>query len=309
MTDYNIEQEIIKLYKEGLSGKKIEEQTGVSASQVRRILKRNNVKARSNKTEDTLEKDIINKYNQGVSSEQIAKDLNLSASTVCRILKRNGIDIKGATHFNRKYELKENFFNSIDTDEKAYFLGFLYSNGYLQSNRQSIRFYIHKQDMEILLKFQSLIFEDNYEFKYIEEGNYISLYIYSSVMYNDLIKHGCTLNKDFNITLPMLQDNLMLPFLRGLYDGSGTIQHKLNSNNLLILITGNLSFLQSIQQYIAKHNIIGCLCYTEQDGVTTSFVINNKEDVKKMLDLLYKDSILYLPQNYKKYTQVKDIKS
>lgn len=94
------EQKVIKLYNSGLSGKKIEKDTGVSATQVRRILKKYNVTARSTKTDDLLEKDIISKYLNNESSEKIAEDLRLNPTTVCRILKRNNIPIYGATHFN-----------------------------------------------------------------------------------------------------------------------------------------------------------------------------------------------------------------
>lgn len=100
MIDINLEPEIIKLYKEGLSGKKIEEQTGVSATQVRRILKKHNVKIRSNRTEEVIEKDIVEKYKQNISSEKIAKELGLNPSTICRVLIRNNIEIKGAGYFN-----------------------------------------------------------------------------------------------------------------------------------------------------------------------------------------------------------------
>lgn len=306
MIDLNLEPEIIKLYKAGLSGKKIEEQTGVSASQVRRILKKHNIQARSNKTEDSIEKDIVAKYNEGLSSEQIAKELELDPTTICRILKRNNIDLKGAGHFNRQYGINEDFFNVINTEEKAYFLGFWYADGYVHSNRTCIRLCLHKQDIDVLHKFKSLVFTGNYELNYAEEDQYVSLYVYSHIMRDDLIKQGCGPRKTFNITMPNLSENLMPHFLRGLFDGDGCIYFPYDGKRVVIKLTGYLSFMHEVKQFMEKYDIHGYSHNVKQKELVGEFVISKQQEVHKMLNYLYKDATIYLDRKYKKYLRAKE---
>jgi intein-encoded DNA endonuclease-like protein len=306
MIDINLEPEIINLYKEGLSGKKIQDQTGVSATQVRRILKKNNIQARSNKTEDTIEKDIIEKYNQGLSSEKIAKELDLNPSTVCRILKRNSIDIKGASHFNSKYTINEDFLDNINTEEKAYFLGFMFADGAVHKSENSFKLEVHEQDQDILIKFQNLLFVGENS----KIGTDREIYKYFSINSNNLveklIENGCGPKKTFNITFPNLPENLIPHFLRGLFDGDGCIYFPYDSNRVIIQLTGYLPFMHEVREYIQKHNINGYSHNVKHKELVGEFIITKQQEVHKMLDYLYKDATIYLDRKYKKYLRAKE---
>ena len=148
---------IVEMYKSGKSYKEISVDTGISASQIGRIVRSSGVSIRSNKTSSSDEELILEKYSQGVSSEKIAEELGINPSTVCRILNKNKIEIKGAKHYNRKFELDEHILDIIDTEEKAYFLGFMYSDGYV-SSKGYIRIVIHKKDIDILKKFVKMFY-------------------------------------------------------------------------------------------------------------------------------------------------------
>jgi hypothetical protein len=93
-------EDIKKLYIEGNSLKTIEAQTGVSATQVKRILLRQGVVLRPNKTPVEIEKQIIKDYLSDISSEKIAAKYNKDVGVVCAVLKRNNIELKGAKYFN-----------------------------------------------------------------------------------------------------------------------------------------------------------------------------------------------------------------
>src|SRR5690554_4042413 len=121
----NIKEEIIKLYKSGLSIAKVSIKTGVSGTQVRRILKSKNIQARSIRTDFEIENKIYKEYSSGESSEKIAKKYSLDGGTVRRIVKRLGGEIRPAEENKRKYPINHDFFDEINTEEKAYFLGFL----------------------------------------------------------------------------------------------------------------------------------------------------------------------------------------
>ena len=50
-------------------------------------------------------------------------------------------------------KINKNFFNKIDTEEKAYFLGFLYADGYNNTDRNSVALSLKEDDKEILEKY------------------------------------------------------------------------------------------------------------------------------------------------------------
>src|SRR5690606_3697907 len=159
-------EEIENLYMAGLSGAKIAKKTGISSTQVRRVLKSRNVKARSLRTDPELEKKIFEEYNAGngannsvgFGAESIAKKYNIEPCTVRQIVRRLGGEIRKRGECNRRYPINHDFFDEIDTEEKAYFLGFMMADGSVDKRGGSFKIVIHKQDEHILEEFRDLIY-------------------------------------------------------------------------------------------------------------------------------------------------------
>ena len=77
------------------------------------------------------ENEIIEKYLAKTKNAEIYKEYNISRYTLLNIIKENNIPLKQVQCF-----LDENFFEEINTEEKAYWLGFFYADGYLVYNKQ-----------------------------------------------------------------------------------------------------------------------------------------------------------------------------
>lgn len=144
------DKEIVNAYKSGLSTYKVAKTFNISQTQVRRILVRNEIQGRSTKTANEIELAIIERYKNNESSEKIAKDYKMNGTTVCRILKRNGIKIRPGKENKRKLDLEINWFKNIDTEVKAYYLGFLYADGNVSKRENSFKIELHKKDIGIL---------------------------------------------------------------------------------------------------------------------------------------------------------------
>jgi hypothetical protein len=69
--------------------------------------------------------EICDKYCDGISAYQLAKDYNIANQSVYVLLKRRGVVIRRT----RKYDYDYTYFDSIDSGEKAYWLGNLYADG------------------------------------------------------------------------------------------------------------------------------------------------------------------------------------
>ena len=110
-----------------------------------------------------LEERIIELYNQGLSLQKVANFVGYkSANSVKNILIKYGIQTRGTAGFKEPF--KENFFENIDSEEKAYFLGFLMADGNVYVRKQSqpcIRLEISVKDLEILERFKMAIESKN----------------------------------------------------------------------------------------------------------------------------------------------------
>ena len=83
------------------------------------------------KTPIEIEKIICDDYlTNSYSSRELSKKYNLSKATILRILKRNNIEAKNRRLVNNNLNI--NYFEKIDTEQKAYFLGFIFADDAFQ---------------------------------------------------------------------------------------------------------------------------------------------------------------------------------
>ena len=105
--------------------------------------------------------EIINDFNNGINKNILSKKYEVSHGTITDIINRNGrIRIKP----NSKYSVNENFFEKIDNEEKSYWLGFMYADGYIIENGHKIYSGLGLKDFDHLEKFD-LSTESSYPIK------------------------------------------------------------------------------------------------------------------------------------------------
>ena len=105
--------------------------------------------------------DIINDYKNGLSLRKIQAKYHVNRNNISKILKENNIQIRTQVITSKKYFADETFFDVINTEEKAYWLGFIYADGYITTKRnngnQSLGITLSKSDKEHLEKFKRSI--------------------------------------------------------------------------------------------------------------------------------------------------------
>jgi len=296
-------EQIISLYKDGNSIAKVSQTTGVSHTQVRRILKKNNIARRSNKTSADIEQEILRRYQAGENSEVLCKEFKLNASTICRIIKRLGGKIRPAEENKRKFKIRYNFFDIIDTEEKAYFLGFLMADGNVDKKRNNIRLVLHQKDVDILYKLRSALFIGDPLPSIGEDRVYRYLTISSAHIKEALGRQGCVPAKTFKTSLPQLPDDLMWHFLRGLYDGDGGIT--IDKARVRIHLTGFDGLLREVKYWIYERGIFGAFSNYKDKPHVSSLVVSARVDSYKFLDKLYGNSSIHLERKYNLYLKSK----
>lgn len=151
-----------------------------------------------NKVDKETQEKIIIAYKNNVSLRQIEKEFNVTRNTTAKFLEKRGIKTTKGNHY-RKYFHNENFFENIDTEEKAYWLGFLYADGYIteRSNgygQESFGITLSAEDENHLIKFKhsiqatNPINSDNSK-KYPQK----KIVLTSQKTVNDLIEQGLSL--------------------------------------------------------------------------------------------------------------------
>ena len=75
-------------------------------------------------------------YNDKLSMQKIGELIGCSANTIHRVMKENGLKARTDREQALKYYCNENYFDVINTEEKAYWLGFMYADGFIQNKRK-----------------------------------------------------------------------------------------------------------------------------------------------------------------------------
>ena len=86
-----------------------------------------------NKLSKETQEKIIEAYKNGMSMREIEHVFGATRTTVAKYLTNIGVKTTVGNH-HRKYHHNENFFEVIDTEEKAYWLGFMYADGWIMDN-------------------------------------------------------------------------------------------------------------------------------------------------------------------------------
>ena len=166
--------------------------------------------------------EAINYYKDNyISIVECAKKYNIGATTLTRYLKANGIEIK--KNNGNKYTYNENYFETIDTEDKAYWLGFIAADGSIVNNGTALEIGLSAKDKNHLIKFINNI---NGDINMLKErtntaGNgktykTVRVNVCSKKMCNDLFNLGIVPNKSLTLQFPKnIPNSLIKHYLRG----------------------------------------------------------------------------------------------
>lgn len=257
---------------------------------------------------DELKEQIIDFYlSKPMSLEEVSINFNLCLPTILKILK----DVPKYTKVEiYNPNIKEDFFENIDSDEKAYFLGLLISDGNVfipKDNRSpSISLTLHLQDEYMLENFNKYL-GLNHRIGYDGRGCG-QVAIRSKKMAIDLTKYGIAPNKTLHTFLPSIDSQFLPGLIRGIIDGDGSIQYhdKRSKHYHNISICGTHLLMEAISETL--FSILNLnhkpSVYDYKDRNLSEIKIQNIEDIIKIGNWIYKDSSLYLIRKYNKFKQL-----
>ena len=301
------EQYIIDNYKY-MTYQEIGNNIGKSPNTVAYYIKKNNLDSKRDlDLSDEDKQYIINNYKNKTYSD-IGDVVGLSSKQIEGWL-RNHLPDKTS----KKRIFNDRYFETIDSKDKAYWLGFIYADGWIsiskrnsnpKYNRYEFGMELQERDGYMLERLNNILggkhIVRKHHNEYVIHSNknvtisdsYL-LKIYSKNFVLDLFNNGIDIHKSNSKVFPLVDDSLFPDFLRGYIDGDGCL-YKTKNGHLVVHITGaNIEILKYIQEKLRLKYNIQTKIYSEKiDGCLDKHRLfcYQKESVKRLLDLIYYNS-------------------
>jgi hypothetical protein len=326
MMTTEVKSKIIEMYKSGTGSDTIAKQMGVSSNSILKLLKRSGIDRRPigrKKIQVEDEPKIIEMYLEGMSAPEIAEKFNVAHTLILRYLKLNNIKRRDASECHRIYEINEDFFDVIDSQEKAYFLGFLYADGCNSKDGKHFGIELETSDRDILEKMSRLIWTENpldhikdtirnRSVRGAKEKDYYSslLNVHSKHMCMKLTELGCVQAKSLILKFPeWLKDSeLQRHFIRGHYDGDGGVHiSDIRKNIVTTKITSTKEFCGSVRDIVFEQTGIkfGEPSLVSKEKRNTYIIgMSGTRQIQNFLSWLYKDATIYLDRKYNLYLEL-----
>lgn len=224
----------------------------------------------------------------------------------------------------RKYYFDENYFEIIDSEEKAYWLGFIAADGCIvkSSEYNSYRLYINLSDKDRghLELFQKCVNANdvkiqiylNFEGYSSNDGTVTSRIVLNSYkMCMDLKKYHIHERKSYDIKMPEIDQQLIPHYLRGFIDGDGSFYYYYDNKNnryrySFEIVGASRIFMEQVQNYFFN-NDIKTYIYTRKTNNSIRLMSSSKTEILKIINLLYSNANIYLDRKFKKVNEIKSI--
>jgi intein-encoded DNA endonuclease-like protein len=239
-----------------------------------------------------------------LSTQSIGKILNMSESSVRKKLHDIGVVLRSKFQFSKKYYIDETFFETINTEEKAYFLGWMYSDGCVYSNKKGHMFHLtlNKKDISVLESFKKIL-KTNTPIHKMKNRDTYGFFVWSKKMYFDLINLGCVPRKSLILKFPTLEqvpENLMRHFIRGYFDGDGSVTFNKKNYRMEAKIISSSQFCRDYELFLTKKLKItqfyhGKIYYSKVAKLPYySIGMGSFNNIKILYDYLYKNCKFFL---------------
>lgn len=303
-------KEIIFRYKNGETKEQISKALHRKVDTIRRILKENGIENIKRTFRTWSDEEVIDLYNKGISLTQIQRETGINRNSVAKVLKEHRIEVinkQNQTKFN------EHVFDVIDTEEKAYWLGFIFADGCVSSpNKKGKAIYTFEISLQLsdtnhLYKFNKFMEHQKNNVK--TDSFRCRWSVTNKHLWETLNSYGCTPRKSLTLEFPKLEifkdKSLIRHFIRGYFDGDGCITHNDQEQEIpSITVLGTNEMLSTIQNYILMDN--NPFYLNNPKNKTTLVISRSTSKAVMFMYALYYKSNIYLDRKYQKFLQYKN---
>ena len=257
---------------------------------------------------------------QTMESKEIANILGRTRNSI--VVKANRMGLAKP----QKYFYDLNYFENIDSEEKAYWLGFIYADGYISTwgngRNNCFGIEISSIDEGHLRKFNNCI-EGNFKISHRKREmningeskstvNMCSIRIHSKDFNNHLLNKGVFYNKTSILEFPkFLSKEMTRHFVRGYIDGDGYISfHKRTTGRGYGYVTRfgfvchSEGFTLDMKRHIEEELNLERELVIYKDRNSFSVDTANQKQLLSIVEYLYEDSTIHLDRKYESYKKL-----
>lgn len=260
---------------------------------------------------------VIKLLKKGFAPSEVAKKLNRPLSSVSSVIQYNKDKIGKYKKLNIN-NCNHNYFDVVDSELKAYLLGFFIADGFLDSKSNRFGITIQKNDESIIKLFNKNICPENNIVYRNRKTEFINRKIQCDLRWSSKNMKSVFVDtyhilpnktQDINFSFPFYKiDNIYIRhFIRGFIDGDGCFEQN-NSTFTITLVSSSKYFLHQIGKYFLNIVPEMELNIKEKKGKTINYFTlrfnmfrkNKPEKVLKIYKYLYEDSNFYLNRKKEK---------
>lgn len=234
----------------------------------------------------------------------VSNKYGINRKSIERRLKEMGVPAKRIINCN------ETIFDVIDTEEKAYWLGFIFADGYVCTNTYSVGLNLSLKDKDTVMAFTNFMgfkggctITESHKFGC---GYMCSTVIANKHLWESLVNKGVVPHKSLILEFPkddlFTDKHLIYHFLRGYCDGDGTLGVNSKTNPSMeesLIFVGTKPFLEGVQKYLGK----GYLMQKPNCNEKTYRLSYSTQKANNAAKLMYENATVYLPRKKKIYDE------
>lgn len=286
--DYN---KICEMYDYGYSSHDIAKECNCSIGTIYNTLKKYNKETRGYSIGilQSVKDEVIERYKNNESIWSICNSMGLYQSKVNKIINECNIE-RISTSKRLNPDLNETYFENIDTPDKAYWLGWMITDGCI-SKGHTISMSLQMRDRYILEQLEKDLGIHNKIKLFNKE--YYRFSFCCKKMTEDLFKYGIVRNKTFTVDIPYIDEKLLPHLLRGCFEGDGGIsksfRKKQNKYEYELSFYGNYKCVSTFNNMISKITELKPKNIVKSNSIYRVRWSSHNEIIK-ILEILYKDS-------------------
>ena len=309
---------IIMDFKSGYSVLKISKKYDIPYKKVDNYLINNGYKVvKHTKLSKKQINQCVDMIKSGNSITEISDELKMDIDTIRNIANEYNliISVKKVSRDIKNIDFNDNYFENIDTEEKAYFLGLIYSDGNVRdrNGKYYLNIELKREDKYILEKFASELKCGNKIYDRDRITNFGESHMSSFTscnskkIFDDLARFNIVPDKSHTTTSfinieELIPNSLIKHFLRGLIDGDGTISKRYTTRqNVIAIYQNEINFCYEFDRLLKKsmndYDLYENIIVNKNTGVY-NLRYRRIDDIKKICDFLYNGSSIYLKRKY-----------
>ncbi len=249
--------------------------------------------------------ELHNRHLLGEPIVNLAKEVQVTRHTLSRRFKAANLSfvkLRTSVKANRSY------FKEIDSELKAYLLGFIAGDGSVSMRKTYgiLTIDIQERDSYILNWIRDAI-SPNLKLTTIpEKGNQVERKKFTVTSYHivkDLEDKGIIANKSYiPFNFKNIPQNMQRHIIRGLLDADGCVSRNEYNRVIANIVSTSLDLLLQIQEWLLEGGIHSTVKeVTSKKTQLYKIGVYSKEDIKKLIIYLYNNSEYYLLRKYDKF--------